>query len=188
MHFLLHSVRKEGCETRPMLEGFFLVPFKFFGFTKSHFMKSLSRTDEPLGWEVRISGFDETVGGRPVSCLGFNLKRMGKGRRNWYPIWGFWVLHGILFMFLNQCEGGGVGCQNFGSSVTSCIWAGKHLTLRCKSFNHAESVVTKSCEPLGARNSQHDVIMHFTAWTSDLQSAGQGKSKAGNLYSPKVSA
>lgn len=149
----LRSVRKEGCEARPMLERFFLVPLKLFGFTESHFMKSLSQTDEPPEWEVRISSFDQTVGGRPVFRLSLNLKRMGKGSRNWYPIWGFWVSYGILFMVLYQCEGGGVGCQNTSPSVTSCIRVGKHLTLRYKSFNHAESVVTTSCELLGVRNS-----------------------------------
>lgn len=58
-----------------------------------------------------------------------------------------------------QEVGGGVGCQIMGLSVTSSIWVGKPLPLRCKSFNHADSVLTKSCEPMGARNSQHDVIM-----------------------------
>lgn len=78
-----------------------------------------------------------------------------------------------------QEVGGGVGCQIMGLSVTSSIWVGKPLPLRCKSFNHADSVLTKSCEPMGARNSQHDVIMRFTAWTSDLQDPGKGMEKAG---------
>lgn len=60
-------------------------------------------------------------------------------------------------------------------------WSWKTFNPEMQIFNHTDSVVTKSCEPLGARNSQHDVLIPFHSMNSRSPGARLGKEERQSL-------
>lgn len=167
------------CKERRMYIGEILVPFKSFAlvFTEHHFMKRLSHTDEALDGKSEVPA-QGTVGGMES----FSFKEYGKrGGETDIPSKASGS-HRDPFHVPKSVQGGKQGAK-MGSSAT-CIQAGKHLTLRCKSFNHADSVGTKVANPWGSRNSQHD----DNAFNSmNFRFLGPRLGKDGrNLHSPKV--